>query len=535
VFDGTSMATPHVAGAAALLVQLHRGWTPRQVKSALVSTAGPAFGDTARTAEAPVPLEGGGLVNLPAANDPRVFTQPVSLSFADIDVKRGAAERSLLVRLSDAGNGAGTWTVELKPQSATKGSAVDLPASVTVPPGGQALLAATARGNATADAGDDYGFIVLRNGAVTRRIPYLFSITRPGLEGVPPGPMKKFLLGNTLVGVSRANQYRYPTSPFGPPPDYTGPPMQQTGAEKLYVMRVNKNVANIGVSVVIASNGAIIDPWMLGSPDENDVQGYAGTPVNVNGLMFDYRVDVGAAGAEFPRQKAYYVSIDSGRDQFNGADHAGRYVIRSWSNDVTPPTVRLITHRVTVGRPTIVAKVTDPGAGVDPLSLVIGYHRALVGAAAYDPISGVAIFPIPDAAPQLTGRTLGVIQASDYQETKNVNTGSKNILPNTAFLPVTIQAVRGPAIEWLFPEANTCVRGKAARISVNAGSTAKVRAVRFFDGPTPIATVSKGIVGLYATDWKTAHVRRGIHSLRATVVDVRGRTASAQRVVRVCP
>jgi len=178
---------------------------------------------------------------------------------------------------------------------------------------------------------------------------------------------------------------------------------------------------------------------------------------------------------------------------------------------------------------------THTGRGI-PISVVInGLHRALVGAAAYDPISGVAIFPIPDAAPQLTGRTLGVIQASDYQETKNVNTGSKNILPNTAFLPVTIQAVRGPAIEWLFPEANTCVRGKAARISVNAGSTAKVRAVRFFDGPTPIATVSKGIVGLYATDWKTAHVRRGIHSLRATVVDVRGRTASAQRVVRVCP
>ena len=53
-FDGTSMAAPHVAGAAALLLQRHPGWSPRQVKSALVSTAATAWADTARTIEAPV-------------------------------------------------------------------------------------------------------------------------------------------------------------------------------------------------------------------------------------------------------------------------------------------------------------------------------------------------------------------------------------------------------------------------------------------------------------------------------------------------
>ncbi|MFC4783371.1 S8 family serine peptidase [Nocardioides sp. MAHUQ-72] len=37
--SGTSMATPHVAGAAAILAQQHPSWTGRQIKSALVSSA----------------------------------------------------------------------------------------------------------------------------------------------------------------------------------------------------------------------------------------------------------------------------------------------------------------------------------------------------------------------------------------------------------------------------------------------------------------------------------------------------------------
>jgi len=162
VFDGTSMAAPHVTGAAALLVQLHPGWAPQQVKSALMTTAHPAWSNTARSQEAPVTLEGAGLANVDTASDPLIFPEPASLSFGDLNVNHGSVRASKLVVISDAGGGAGTWDVELQPQSATAGALLELPSTVELAPGGIATLPVVATASGTAAAGDDYGFIVLR-------------------------------------------------------------------------------------------------------------------------------------------------------------------------------------------------------------------------------------------------------------------------------------------------------------------------------------------------------------------------------------
>lgn len=61
--SGTSMATPHVAGAAALLAQRHPDWSGQRIKAALTAHAKPSSDST-------VYQQGNGRVDVPAALDP---------------------------------------------------------------------------------------------------------------------------------------------------------------------------------------------------------------------------------------------------------------------------------------------------------------------------------------------------------------------------------------------------------------------------------------------------------------------------------
>ena len=113
--SGTSMATPHVAGAAALLLQLHPEWTPDNVKSALANTS-LDLGYDAYT-------QGAGRIQLlPAANTSAVAT-PSSLGFGLDDLTLDLWEVSETLTFSNLSDSAVTYTVALES---------DLPAGVTI-------------------------------------------------------------------------------------------------------------------------------------------------------------------------------------------------------------------------------------------------------------------------------------------------------------------------------------------------------------------------------------------------------------------
>src|SRR5262249_56246159 len=124
-----------------------------------------------------------------------------------------------------------------------------------------------------------------------------------GVGGGGGGRGRGWVGGTAGGGPGRVSAYCCPREPFGPPPDYAGAPMDESGSETLYVTSVDRPLVNMGVAVVDSSANALVDPWFLGSKDEGDVQGYAGNPVNQNGLILDDGLDIRGAGGEFQPQK----------------------------------------------------------------------------------------------------------------------------------------------------------------------------------------------------------------------------------------
>ena len=116
------------------------------------------------------------------------------------------------------------------------------------------------RANADAATGGNEGFITLTQGTDVRRIPYYFAVERPGAEIGPVLPLKKLQSGDTRTGASNINRYRFPASPFGPAPNYTGAPMDESGADKLYSIHISQPVANVGAAIVGVSAGALVEP-----------------------------------------------------------------------------------------------------------------------------------------------------------------------------------------------------------------------------------------------------------------------------------
>ena len=313
----------------------------------------------------------------------------------------------------------------------------------------------------------------------------------------------------------------------------------------MYSLDIPRQAVNAGVVVVrpaikintsitsLLSSNAPIHPWFLGSLDENDVLGYAGIPVNSNGSMPDFLFNVGAAGGVFLPAGRYYVSVDSGRDPFSGRALAGRYVLRSWVNDVKPPNIALITTRIAAGRPTIVARVRDAASGVDPLSLLLLFGSSQVGATSFDPETGIAVFTIPRESRTLApGPSFMRIFASDFQETKNINTEGTNPMPNSRFRGIRMEVVNGPAVTWIAPNKGACLPARS-RLQVVANSRSVVSSVGFFDGSRQIGRVRRNVAGIYSFTWRTTG-KKGPHALRAVASDIGGRESEAALPVKIC-
>ncbi|MEK6334296.1 MAG: S8 family serine peptidase [Acidobacteriota bacterium] len=238
--DGTSMASPHMAGAVTLVKQAHPGWTPDMIRTAFINTStnmrdlsGAAKADGA--AANSIIEQGGGLIDVNSALNAKALMgisgdgieKPGILgshSFGDVPLlnSRVTNTRTTTVTVRDLSGQGGTYNLRVANNRDLQLSGVNVSlssTSVNVPANGNAsyTVSVAVDGNVLRQTNPSIEFqwyvVAERSGGQTLRVPFYLNASRslPTQPRVTVEPLDDVMLGadggNQAVGGFSYNDY----------------------------------------------------------------------------------------------------------------------------------------------------------------------------------------------------------------------------------------------------------------------------------------------------------------------------------------
>jgi minor extracellular serine protease Vpr len=191
-FQGTSMATPHVAGSAALLIQLHPGWSPEQIKSALVNSAHRPVKSFSTGASLQNPMvRGGGRIDLAAASRVTATLEATpstvgngdgQASFSFGELPSSGITRSFDITVTSVSTSTVTYSISVLAASAGPTISPST-SSLTVVAGGTGTVTVSLALFSSLPNGDYFGDIQLSGGTVPLSVPYWVRVDPPSSRG----------------------------------------------------------------------------------------------------------------------------------------------------------------------------------------------------------------------------------------------------------------------------------------------------------------------------------------------------------------
>ena len=173
-FNGTSMATPHLAGTAAVVRAQHPDWSAAEIRSAIVNTAKRNIvHDLDGVAIEDVNIVGAGRLDVKNAVDATIALDPVSVNFNAVPSGSGQS-RTVNVTVRNIGAGAKTLAFAVADSDAGVAYSVS-PASASLGAGESTVVAVTMTAGKGAPVGGQQAFLVVNSGGTEVAHAALFT------------------------------------------------------------------------------------------------------------------------------------------------------------------------------------------------------------------------------------------------------------------------------------------------------------------------------------------------------------------------